>query len=42
MMEDIDDVGKNVFYRCFQQYVELNTDLAKIKHIAPVNDMMKI
>jgi len=27
VMPDIDDVGKNVFYRNFQQYVELNTDL---------------
>jgi dynein heavy chain len=41
-MEDIDDVGKNVFYRCFQQYVELNTDLNKLKHISPVNDIMMV
>jgi len=38
----IDDVGKNVFYRCFQQYVELNQDLNRIRHICPVNDMMMI
>jgi len=42
VMPDIDDVGKNVFYRNFQQYVELNTDLNKLKHISPVNDMMMV
>jgi len=38
----IDDVGKNVFYRCFQQYVELNQDLNRIRHICPMNDMAMV
>lgn len=41
-MEDIEDVAKNVFYRCFQTYIEGNPDLGKLKHVSPVNDIMMI
>jgi len=39
LRKDIDDIGKNVFYRCFQSYIESNPEISKIRHIAPMMDM---
>lgn len=38
----IDDIAKSVFYRCFQTYFEQNPEIHRLKHIAPVNDIMMI
>jgi len=42
LRKDIGDIGYNVFYRCFQQYIESNPDISKIRHIAPMVDMAMI
>ena len=38
----IDDICKSVFYRCFQTYIEQNQEVHRIKHIAPVVDIMMV
>jgi len=42
LRSDIADIGKNVFYRCFQSYIESNMDLFKVKHVAPTVDIAMI
>ena len=39
---NIDDTCKGVFYRCFQSYIEQNAEIHKLKHVAPVVDIMMI
>lgn len=38
----IDDVAKSVFYRCFQTYIEQNQEIHRVRHIAPVVDIMMV
>jgi dynein heavy chain len=42
LRKDIGDIGYNVFYRCFQSYIESNPDISKIRHICPMVDMAMI
>ena len=38
----IDDICKSVFYRCFQSYIEQNQEIHRVRHIAPVVDIMMV
>lgn len=39
---EINEIAKNVFYRCFQTYIENNAEVFKIAHISPYVDIMFI
>lgn len=41
-LPNIDDSCKSVFYRCFQSYIEQNQEVHRVKHIAPVVDIMMV